>query len=93
MRRVRLPSPADVQDVIGFDRERDVAQAQRHDAAIGVGLEDRESVVLRAKPHSADRTWPAKSSGVSYGTTAIAPVVTAALVRTVRGSSAALPAT
>jgi hypothetical protein len=54
VRRVRLPSAADVQDVLGLDGERDVAQAQRHEAAIGVGLEDREAVVLRTEPHPAD---------------------------------------
>src|SRR5215218_9540409 len=44
VRGVRLPSTADVQDVLGLDSQRDIAQAQRHDAAVGVGLEDREAL-------------------------------------------------
>ncbi len=45
VRRVVLPTPADLQHVVGLDSERDAAKPQRHDVAVGVGFEDREAVV------------------------------------------------
>jgi hypothetical protein len=49
-----LPVSADPQHVIDLGGERDVPQAQHHLGTIHVALEDREAVVLGAKPHPSD---------------------------------------